>query len=342
MGANNDKQMKMRLFIAIIVAILILIVCIAIGNKKEERLVGETQGIECLSEESQGGKNLNTLLTETKTVEELGISINELEQSIEEAQEVIKETEEIETEHRDMSSETSSAVVIKEYKKEKAVLYNIHNKLIDAYTAYEWIDGAYEIGDDDLGFDFGIKRDLYKTFICLKTLDKRQIDLFLGICAEDGKVEEAKKQLYKAIDKMTLKYDAIPGATERIQAADVVEHNGYVYLVLLGGSKIDTNVGGEEIRRQQKEMNARAIEILTNDENYENVDEKTTFDRKYMPVYDAVYDIHIPEIKSKPQNVDENEEQFNEIENNGQEVEEPSTAEEATEASREIGPGMSN
>lgn len=244
--------------------------------------------------------------TVVSTLEETTSSLEESTDSIETTEDMkyIAETSKIVAE--DVSSETGSAIM-SDYSKEKAVLINIYNKLTEVYSSDEWVYLPENIGDDTLGFEMGIKRDMYKTFFCKKSLDEYTSDIFLGICAQDGKAEEVKNQLYNYKDKLTLKFESVPAQIERIQSADIVQHGDYVYFILLG--KLDVTLSGEQVRAQTKQSNSKAVEIVSDDSNYENVDIDIKEDKRYQLEYATEYDIEIPEIKSKPQNIDDETEE---------------------------------
>lgn len=320
-GSESNDSGKLGSFDTYTVLLLVMILCITtllFYEEKKERLVEDIPTIaETLIEESIANENVENMQIESEVASEITSEITS-----EVASEV--NTEHVSTAYEmtkeDVSNETHS-IIMEDYSKEKATLINIHNKLVGVYSSEEWVYMPEGIGDDTLGFEMGIKRDMYKTFFCKKSLDDFTSDIFLGVCAQDGKAEEVKKQLYKYKDKLTIEFESVPAEIERIQSADIIQHGNYVYFILLG--KIDKTASAEQVREQQKLNNKKAVEVVSNDLNYENVPEDIKEDRKFQMISDVGYEINIPEIKSKPQNISsETEEDITPEESEQAEIEE--------------------
>lgn len=297
MGMEDKYKKAFVIWFSVIIVGLILVSIVFVSKDSKEIEVTESSQVEqesLVDTESNSNSILESRDTETLALAESNLIYEETENnSVDEPKQNYK---------TDTNSETQAKVVIKDNKKEKAVLINMYNKIIENYDeTYDFVFCGEDIGDDELGFNMGIKPDMYKTYFCKKSIDKFTSSIYLAVCAEDGKVEEVKKQLYKYKDKLTIEFESVPSEIERIQSADIIQHGDYVYFILLG--KIDKTASAEQVRDQQKLNNKKAVEVVSNDLNYENVPEDIKEDKKFQMIYDVEYEINIPEIKSKPQNI---------------------------------------
>lgn len=293
MGMEDKYKKAFVIWFSVIILGLILVSIVFVNKDSKEIEVTESSQVE---QKSLVATESNSILESTETyalIESTSIAEETESNSVEKSKQNNK---------TDTSSETQAKIVIKDNKKEKAILINMYNKIIENYDSmYDFVYIGESIGDDELGFDMGIKPDMYKTYFCKKSIDKFTSSIYLAVCAEDDKVEEVKKQLYKYKDKLTIEFESVPAEIERIQSADIIQHGDYIYFILLG--KIDKTASAEQVREQQKLNNKKAVEVVSNDLNYENVPEDIKEDRKFQMISDVGYEINIPEIKSKPQNI---------------------------------------
>lgn len=140
-------------------------------------------------------------------------------------------------------------------------LDDIHAKVKEAYGDNYIPSMSY---DEQMMEDlFGLKKDLYDSYIAEGPMISTHIDNFVAVKAKDGKGEEVQKVLDDYRESMVTDSMQYPMNQAKVQTSEVVRHGDYVFFVMLGTPSMEAEEkGAEATLESSKEVNQIAIDVI--------------------------------------------------------------------------------
>lgn len=142
-----------------------------------------------------------------------------------------------------------------------AMLDEVHEKVKQAYGERYIPSMPYD--DVMMKEVFGIDPSWYETYIAEGPMISAHVETFIGVKAKDGKVkevEQALEQYKKEQFESGLQY---PMNLPKLEAAEVLTEDNYVFFVMLGGVDSEaSDKGEEEALESAKQNNQIGIEVI--------------------------------------------------------------------------------
>lgn len=141
-------------------------------------------------------------------------------------------------------------------------------RLDDIYTAVKEAYGEKYIPgmqfDEQMMEDiFGLKNDLYDSYIGEGPMVSVQIDNFIAIEAKEGKGQEVQTIMEDYRESLLTDSMQYPMNLPKVQSSEVIRHGDYVFFVMLGTpSEESMEEGDEAALESSKETNQIAIDII--------------------------------------------------------------------------------
>lgn len=146
-------------------------------------------------------------------------------------------------------------------KKADQKLEEIHKAVVDAYQDAYIPSSPYD--EQAMEAIFGVKSELYDSFIAEGPMVSAHVETFVGIAAKEGKGGEVENALNQYRDNLIEDAMQYPMNIVKIQASQVVRHGDYIFFVMLGGASTEAEEKGEdEALASAKENNQIGIDVI--------------------------------------------------------------------------------